>query len=232
MAHEELTPTQIKSVAHLAAENLIDDLLFIVDMNAPTALLMERFREAIEKVKSSKEQKDIYNDWSNYGVLPFIDLSGWNARNPALKPDQETRFKLVLPQLSSFGPKQYAKTKILADAVMDTKGEVFTALKATAAREISTAIDLARAQSSAEVPSAVGEAWERWFPHTYPVDIYSMRRLGRAFPTPGASAAQVEEIFRKDGLFSLPTPERIRKFKPDPAVHTDALLKLGATLGF
>lgn len=56
--------------------------------------------------------------------------------------------------------------------------------------------------------------------------------MERAFPTPNASTKQVEEIFRKDGLFSLTTPERIRKFKPDPAVQTDALRKLGATLGF
>lgn len=232
---EELTPTQIKSVAHLSAEDLIDDLLFVVDMNAPTSLLIEKFTQTVEEIKSSEKQQDLTYEWSLYGVLPYIDLSGWDAGHPVVKIDPDVQAELVLPQHRDgrYGPKQLnGKTKTLAQACMDVKGEIFTSLKEAAAREISVAIAVAMDESATQAPVAVAEAWDRWFPHTYPVDIYSMRRLGRAFPTPGTSATQVEEIFRGNGLFSLTTAERIRKFKPDAAAQTGALRKLGAALGF
>jgi hypothetical protein len=228
-ALEDLTPTKIRSVAQLADENLIDDLLFIVDMNAPTDLLVERFRDVIEGIKSSREPKNLYYELFLYGVLPFIDLADWGARNPDLTLTPDLRVAITLPQDSKgrYGPKQInEKTKPLANACRNTRGEVFTVLREAAAREIAAAIAFARDNSGTPVPEAMTEAWERWFPHTYPIDVYLLRRLDRAFPNP------IEDIYRNNGLFDLSPRDRIRKSTRDTGVQTDALMKLGATLGF
>jgi hypothetical protein len=231
---EELTPTHIESLAHLSAEKLINDVTFIFDMSAPMGLILERCRERVEKIKSSQSSKeDIFHTWFLYGVLPFIDLSAWASR-ANIKVDSDVRASIVLPQTASarYTAKDLAKTKSLAKACLDTKGEVLTALKDAAVREISMAIEIARDNTGIQTPDAIAEAWERWFPRTYPIDIYQLRRWDRAAPNTEASAGEIEDIFRNDGLFALNTRDRIRKFKPDPGVQTDALFKLGDVLGF
>lgn len=144
-ALEELTFTHLKSVAELTSENLIDELLFVVDLNAPTSLVVEQFRELVEGIKNSKAPEAPDYKWIVYGLLPYIDLEAWSLRNPQHNLDVAIQCAMVFRDRDEYGAKELNRyTRRLAKECLNTTGELFLTLKEAAAREIAAAIAIAR----------------------------------------------------------------------------------------
>ncbi len=231
---DKYTPSQIKSAVEVVSEDLLDELLLVVDLCAPTPILVKQFSEFIEKIKTSKDvNKDPYYYWSLYGVLPYIDLCSWMSSNANIRVKKEVTAELVLPQRNDgkFGSKTIDSiTSAGAKGLFDRKGELFAALKEAASREFSAVVSFALGNCEDVGGDMANEAFSRWFPKTYPLGFSGLMEIGRLIPDCMDSIKGMIGIFAGEGALELDIAERIRKYTPDENASLNALFSLGKSM--
>lgn len=241
----DFTPSQVKSAAYLEPDDMLDELLFIVDLSAPTPVLVDQFRKAVEQVRVRKDcGNDLYYEWLFYGVLPYLDLNCWRQDNPDIGVSQGAQVALILSQRSSKGelsPKTIQdKTKPRAENAMDTKTVAFASLRTAASLQFADAIAFARGTldgADSDHVKAAKEVLARWLPQTYPVNFSRSRQMAIVMPDMEEPGEDMREVFATNGFFEMETMERICKYysndrdKPENA-KLDLLRRLGETIGF
>jgi hypothetical protein len=241
----DFTPSQVKSAACLEPEDILDELLFIVDLSAPTPVLVDQFRKAVEQVRVRKDcGNDLSYEWLFYGVLPYLDLNCWRQDNPEIGVSQGAQVALILSQRSSKGelsPKTIQdKTKPRAENAMDSKTVAFASLRTAASLQFADAIAFARGTldgADSDHVKAAKEILARWLPQTYPVNFSRSRQTAIVMPDMEDSWEGMRGVFATNGFFEMETVERIRKFcsndwdKHENA-QLDRLRRLGEKLGF
>ena len=241
----DFTPSQVKSAAYLEPEDILDELLFIVDLSAPTPVLVDQFRKAVEQVRVRKDcGNDLYYEWLFYGVLPYLDLNRWRQDNPDIGVSQGAQVALILSQRSSKGdlsPKTIQdKTKPRAENAMDSKTVAFASLRTAASLQFADAIAFARGTldgADSDQVKAAKEVLARWLPQTYPVNFSQLRQAAIVMPDLEEPGEGMREVYAANGFFEMETAERIRKFYSNDRdkrenAQLDLLRRLGEKFGY
>lgn len=234
------TPTQIRSAVDVAPEDLIDEIVLVADLCAPTSTLVKQFCEFIEAIKVSKSAKnDPYMHWAHYGFLPYIDLCNWMSDNSSVKVSKEIQSLLISPQDGSGQLSSKSINDITSKGcatLLNTKSEVFAALRESASREFSQALAFAlgdfdhRSSLTEHSLFAVNEALSRWFPRTYPLNIPEYWRMVRMDSELEDGIELQIAYFASQGAFEMNMVERIRKYSFDPNAGLNALKSLGKSM--
>jgi hypothetical protein len=230
-----MTPSQIQEEVGIDSRELLNEKLFVIDMAAPVTVLKEQFLQAIERTPKKKNDLEwLYKAWKDFGVLPHIDLREWQTEHD-LNVRRRVCAGLIYEQLES-GTYEIKtideSTEPHAAAVLDVNSPVFRALKHGASVEFAQTVAFARGLRGAKSAIAA-EAFERWFPRTYPYNMPDLKRTALMWPETAKPIRAMLNTIESGGSLELSVGERIRNL---PIDHDDgtgilrARMELSATI--
>jgi hypothetical protein len=162
-----MTPSTLEKEAGLEQEEIRKEKLLLVDMAAPVTVLKQQFLKLLDR--ESRLKQGAYDDWEEYGVLPYLDIQRWVARNHR-KVKANTRVELIYPnRLHGYGPKKIQETTVPhIEKLMDEKGPVFRGLLADASEEFRGTLAWTRREDPEANAAVAEEVLKRWLPRSYP----------------------------------------------------------------
>jgi hypothetical protein len=219
-----MTPTQVKNQAKnevgIASPELLNEKFFVIDMAAPVTVLKEQFLQALERTpKKMNDLEGLYKAWKTFGVLPHIDMREWETEH-GLKVRRRVRAGLIYQQLKSgkYDVKTIDdSTEPHAVAMLDVNSPAFHALTSGASVEFAHSVAFARGLRGAKSAIAA-EAFERWFPRTYPYNMPDLKRAALMWPETAKPICEMLNTIESGGSLELSVGERIRSL---PIDHDD-----------
>jgi hypothetical protein len=193
----QMTPSTLEKEAGFEQEAIRKEKFLLVDMAAPVTVLKQQFLKLLDRESRLKQGE--YDDWEEYGILPYLDMRRWIARNHR-KVTAKTRVELIYPnRLHGYGPKKIEETTVPhIEKLMDEKGPVFRGLLADASDEFRDALAWTRQEDPDANPSTAEEVLKRWLPRTYPFNFPDLDRTARMIPDLGERLQKVAEHLRNE----------------------------------
>jgi hypothetical protein len=176
----QMTPATVEKEAGLEEKHVRKEKFLLVDMAAPVTILKQQFLKLLDR--ESRLKQGAYDDWEEYGILPYLDLRQWEELN--IKVKAKTRVELIYPnRLHGYGTKKIDETTLPhLEKLMDEKGPVFRGLLADASDEFWETLAWARQEDPDVNPAMAEEVLTRWFPRTYPFNFPDLERTARLLP--------------------------------------------------
>lgn len=192
-----MTPSRLVKEAGLVQDEIGKEKILLVDMSAPVMLLKQQFLKLLDR--ESRFKQGAYDDWEEYGILPYLDINRWTSRN-GQKVKAKTRVELIYAnRLHGYGPKKIEETTVPhITKLMDQQGPVFQGLLAGASKEFHCALAWTRQEDKDADPAIADEVLKRWLPRTYPVNFPDLERTARTFPDQREKLQNIIEILRTD----------------------------------
>ncbi len=208
----QMLPAKILEEAELDEKDTCKERFLLVDMAAPVTILKDQFLELLER--EARLKRNPYDDWEEYGILPYLDLQQWEKNN-GIKIKLNTKANLVLPNRGGgYTPKKIDETtKPHIAKLMDEQGPVFRGLLANASKEFREAIAWARSEARPEKHALAQEALARWFPRTYPYNLPDLEWAAHKFPKSSDMIQKIIELYKTTKM-DMPIAERIRTENP------------------
>lgn len=221
----QMTPTTLEKEAGLEQHQIRKEKLLLVDMAASVTVLKQQFLKLLDR--ESPLKKGAYDNWEEYGILPYLDMRRWIARNH-LKIKAKARVELILPvRVKPYNSKKFEETIVPhIKKLMDQKGPVFRGLLADASDEFRSTISWPH--EDAEANAGVAEDMlRRWIPKSYPYSFPDLERAARTFPEHRDKLQQMIE-FSKADTQKRSLVERIRSMehRDDGTGHLRAMEEL------
>lgn len=235
----QMTRSQVETEASVPPGEMSKQRFFFVDMTAPVAILKSQFLAAVERSAKQKSAIDVlFATWREFGILPYLDLMEWCHRQ-SQQVKSAAQADLLFPVEARVRAKrnkyyQHKKRKVRestseaktilettrpnAVKMLDVNSQPFRTLLSKASEEFQEAIEFAREpDEKSPRAKAAAEAFSRWFPKTYPMDLVLFNWLIEIAPPKQALLiALFTEEMKQDGHLKLSIPERIREHMKYP----------------
>jgi hypothetical protein len=214
------TLTEIESLCELQDVCQNDEILIIVNTSAPWYLVKEQIDHLLQNRTTEKSKpENLYGDWTDFGILSFIDLQEWITREFTARVEKQIQANLCCAHARSRAvtPDALDRTlKPIAEKMLSTNSPAFLALRTKALSELRGAIDYAMAEEKTTVKGteAAREALVNWIPRHFPHNTSAFRRRAESDPETCAAMTLMLAVMQSRGDLDLPIEERIRRFWP------------------
>jgi len=193
----QMTLSTLEKEAGVEQDEIRKEKLLLVDMAAPVTVLKQQFLKLLDR--ESRLKQGAYDDWEEYGILPYLDMRRWIARNQR-KVKAKTRVELIYARrLQGYGPKKFEETTIPhIEKLMDQKGPVFRGLLAEGSDEFRDTIAWTQGEAPEANAGVAEETLKRWIPKSYPYNFPDLERTARTFPKSREKLRQMIDLLKID----------------------------------